>query len=193
MKRKLIMLSLLASMVIASIGCGFVKVVPIGQEANFTGSTTFDASAEAADSWDYVVEEITGNASPLTDTISGMEKGTVYAVTFSGKVNEYNTDTPKGYLDVAVDGVSEAVHVQVGKVYSGTSVRDAQTYKSYQDFTNQTEWSEYAKTLNSYVNDNVVANIQLEDTVGKAVEIVGTFEYDGGDTLVVTPVSITVE
>lgn len=193
MKRKLIMLSLLASMVIASTGCGFVKVVPIGQEAKYTGSTTFDASAEAADSWDFVVQEITGNATPISDTISGMEKGTVYAVTFSGTVNEYNTDTPKGYLDVSVDGVSEAIHVQVGKVYSGTSVRDAQTYKSYQDFTNQTEWSEYAKTLNSNVNDNVVANIELDSAVGKSVEIVGTFEYDGSDTLVVTPVSITVE
>ncbi len=193
MKSKLIMLSLLASMVIVSMGCGIVKVVPIGQEANYTGSTTFDASAEAADSWDYVVEEITGNAQPLGDTISGMEKGTVYTVSFSGKVNEHNTDTPKGYLDVTVDGVSNAVHVQVGKVYSGTTVRDAQTYKSYQDFTNQTEWSEYAKTLNSNVNDNVVANIDVEGSVGKTIEVIGTFEYDGTDTLVVTPVVITVE
>ena len=193
MRKRLTALSLLAFMVIATTGCGIVTVVPIGQEASFTGQSTFDASAEAADSWDLVVEEITGNAKDLGETVGSMASGTTYAVTFTGTINEHNTDTPKGYLDVSVDGVSQAVHVQVGKVYSGTTVRDAQTVRAFKDFSNQTEWSEYAKTLNTNVNDNVVANIDLDGSVGKTATFVGTFAADSSDTIIVTPVAITVE
>lgn len=111
----------------------------------------------------------------------------------SGTVEEYNTDSPKGYLLVSVEGVSEEVHIQVGNVFSGTTVRDCQTLKGYEDFTNQTEWSQYAKTLNDEVLTNVVEPLgDLNTLVGATVEVVGCFTPASGE-IVVTPVSLTVQ
>lgn len=194
MKRRLGTVLILALAIVSLTGCGIVKVVPIGEEANYTGEVTFDASAEAADSWGAIVDELTGKAEDLATLKSaGTEKSAVYTVSFSGKVNEYNTDTPKGFIDVSVDGVSDTVHVQIGKVFSGTTVRDSQTGKAYQDFTNQTEWSEYAKTINDNVKTNVIDPLELEGSVGKTVEVIGCFAEDGSGTLVVTPVALTIK
>ncbi|MCR4842313.1 MAG: DUF2291 domain-containing protein [Eubacterium sp.] len=194
MKRIVSTISLLALVAFTTTGCGIVTVVPIGEEASFTNESTFDAGEEAADSWDVIVEEITANAQDLaTLKAAGTEKKATYSVSFTGTVEEYNTDTPKGYLLVSVDGVSDEVHVAVGKVFSGTSVRDSQTYKSYQDFTNQTEWSEYAKTINENVMTNVVESLDLESITGSTVNVVGCFAEDESGTIVVTPVSITVQ
>ena len=195
MKKTVAMITLLALTTATMTGCGIVTAVPIGQEAQYTGATTFDASAEAADSWGAISSEITGKAEDLAGLMgAGTTKGDVYSVSFSGKVNEYNTDTPKGYLDITVDGVSEAVHVSVGKVFPGTTVRDAQTVKAYQDFTNQTEWSQYAKTINENVKTQVVEPLgDISDAAGKTATVVGCFSEDGSGTLVITPVSLVLE
>ncbi len=172
-------------------GC---KVIPKGTEAQYTGEVEFDAGAEAAGDWTAVVEEITGKAENLSSVLSaGPASGTSYSVSFTGTVSEYNTDSPKGYLVVNVDGVAATVQVQVGKVYSGTTVRDAQTVKAYESFTNQTEWSQYAKTINDQVQTNVIDPLgDLSALNGKTVEVVGCFS-GAGDTIVVTPVSITAQ
>lgn len=195
MKKKLSILILLISVTFSLAGCGLVTAVPIGQESKYTGSQQFDANAAADDTWGSIVKEITAKAQDLkTLKNTGMTTGTDYAVSFSGKVNEYNTDTPKGYLDVTVDGVDDPVHVFVGKVISGTTVRDCQTVKAYQDFTNQTEWSKYGKTINDNVLANVIAPNNISaDIVGKNVEVVGCFNADGSGTIGITPVSLTVK
>lgn len=175
-------------------GCGIVKVIPKGTEGDYTGVVEFDAGAEAAGDWAAVQEGVMGQAQDLSGLLSaGTENGTAYSVSFTGTVEEYNTDSPKGYLLVSVEGVSEEVHIQVGNVFSGTTVRDCQTLKGYEDFTNQTEWSQYAKTLNDEVLTNVVEPLgDLNTLVGATVEVVGCFTPASGE-IVVTPVSLTVQ
>ena len=175
-------------------GCGKVKVIPVGTEGDYTGVVEFDASAEAADDWELIATELTGTAQPLADTLASAANGTAYCVSFTGTVEEYNTDSPKGYLLVTVEGVDDKeVRVQVGSVFSGTTVRDCQTSKAYEDFTNQTEWSQYAKTVNDEVMTNVIEPLgDLNALVGKTVEIVGCFTPEA-TTITVTPVAITVQ
>lgn len=175
-------------------GCGIVKVIPKGTEGDYTGVVEFDAGAEAAGDWAAVQESVVGQAQDLAELMSaGTTSGTTYGVSFTGTVEEYNTDSPKGYLLVSVEGVSEEVHVQVGSVFSGTTVRDCQTLKGYEDFTNQTEWPAYAKTLNDEVMTNVVEPLgDLNSLVGATVEVVGCFSAASGE-IVVTPVSLTVQ
>lgn len=173
-------------------GCGIVKIIPKGEEAKYTGVKVFDASAEAAGDWENIRNEIIAGAKPLTEVKAAEVSGTAYSVSFQGTVEEYNTDTPKGYLRVTVEGVNAQVNVQVGKVFSGTTVRDCQTFKGYGDFTNQTEWSAYAKTVNKEVLNNVVTPLgDLSALVGKTVEVVGCYT-PGTGAVVVTPVSLTV-
>jgi predicted lipoprotein len=168
-------------------------VIPKGTEADYTGKASFDASAEAAGDWASVADEITGNAQELSAVTVDAVASQTYSVSFTGTVTEYNTDSPKGYLVVTVDGVSEEVRVQVGSVFGGTTVRDAQTVKAYEDFTNQTEWSEYAKTINSEVQTNVIDPLgDLAELEGKTVEVIGCYT-PSGDTIVITPVSLTAQ
>ena len=180
-------------------GVGEKQLVPCiaitaGTEGDYTGEVQFDASAEAAGDWELIAEELTGTAQPLVDTLASAANGSAYCVSFTGTVEEYNTDSPKGYLVVSVEGVDDKeVRVQVGSVFSGTTVRDCQTSKAYEDFTNQTEWSQYAKTVNDEVMTNVIEPLgDLSALVGKTVEIVGCFTPES-TTVTVTPVAITAQ
>jgi predicted lipoprotein len=175
-------------------GCGIVTIVPKGEESKYTGEEVVSASQEADSDWDAVVDEVTENAQDLAETVESAETGESYAVKFTGTVEEYNTDTPKGYLAVTVDGISDPVQVATGKIISGTAVRDCQTVKEFEDFTNQTEWSEYARNLNDHViSDVITANNIGDDTVGKTISVVGCFTPATDGTVSVVPVSIEVQ
>ena len=83
--------------------------------------------------------------------------------------------------------------VQLGSVYSGTAVRDIQTVKSFGDFTNQTEWSQYAKALNTQLHELVVQPLNIDESIqGKTVTITGAATGSGAD-INITPVAITIE
>jgi len=72
-------------------------------------------------------------------------------------------------------------------------VRDAQTVKGFADFTNQTEWSQYAKALNSQLDELVVAPLAIDESIqGKTVQIVGAASASGKE-VTITPVAITIE
>ena len=92
-----------------------------------------------------------------------------------------------------MEGIDGTVKVQIGSIYSGTEVRDVQSVKNFESFTNQTEWSQYAKALNSEVDAQVVAPLGIDDSVvGKKVSIIGAASASG-DEVTITPVSITIE
>ena len=195
MKKRLdALLLLLAFSVFTLTGCGIVKIVKIGEEASLTGESTFDASAETQDTWDSVVAEITGNAKELSALDANAASGT-FAVTGTGKITAVNQDSQKGTVTVEVDGYTggKTINLQIGPVYGGTAVRDAQTVKAYSDFTNQGEWSDYALSLNSMVDEKIVQPLGIgADAVGKTVTFVGAFAASGSDTLTVTPIAMTI-
>ena len=193
MKKTLAVILAVAMLAVCMTGCGIVKIIPKGEEAKYTGVEEFDASAEAAGDWANIQSEIVGKAADLAETLAADANGTTYCVSFTAKVEEHNTDSPKGYLRVSVEGVEEEVQVAVGSVFSGTTVRDSQTFKEYGDFTNQTEWSAYAKTVNAEVLTNVVEPLgDLSALVGATIEVVGCYT-PGTGAVVVTPVSVTVQ
>ena len=120
------------------------------------------------------------------------------AVTLKGKVVSFESmaNGKKTYLVVVPDGYKgkTEVDVQTGSIYTGTAVRDVQNEKKFEDFTNQTEWSEYAKSLNAEVDSNVIAALDFakNDPTGKTVTLTGAAESTAGK-VVVTPVEMTVE
>jgi len=171
------------------------KVIDKGTEGQYTGEVAFDANASSSGDWESVVSEITANAQDVAGmdiaSISGTAvslKGTVseYVSKAGGKKNSI-TVVPEGYTGDAV------ITVQLGSIYTGTDVRDAQTVKGFADFTNQTEWSQYAKALNSQLDELVVAPLAIDEGIqGKTVQIVGAASASGKE-VTVTPVAITIE
>ncbi len=186
----LIMVSILLAASLA--GCGIVTVVPIGQEASFTGKEEFDSGAQSSDDWAAVVEDIRGKAADVSEVLANGADGT--AVSGSAKIIEFNTETPKHYLVVEVEGYSGGeVRIQAGGVYSGTAIRDAQSIKGFEDFANQTEWSQYAKALNQEADAQVVAPLSIDESVaGKTVTFTGA-AAEGGGAVTITPVEMTIE
>lgn len=173
-------------------GCGIVKVVPIGQESSFTGVEEFDSGAQSSDDWSAVVEDIKGKAADISEALASGEAAA--AVSGTAKIVEFNTDTPKYYLLVEMDGYSDGeIRIQAGGVYSGTAIRDAQSIKGFENFANQTEWSQYAKALNQEADTQVVAPLSLDESVsGKTVTFTGAAAESGG-TVTITPVEMTIE
>ena len=172
------------------------KVIDKGTEGQYTGEVAFDASASSSGDWDSVVSEITSNAKDIAAVdIDALGDGT--AVTLKGTVADYVSKangkknsivvTPEGYEGDAV------FSVQLGSIYSGTAVRDVQSVKAFADFTNQTEWSAYAKALNSQLHELVVAPLAIDDgVVGKTVTITGAAVASGSE-VTITPIAITIE
>ena len=196
MKKKLSLIAAAVLLAASLTGCGIVKVVPIGEEGTYTGKAVFDSSAESSSDWSAVVKEITGEAQELAELMKGDGIGSdVAAVTGKAKIVEFNTETPKHFLLLEPEGCegSTEFKMQAGGVYSGTAVRDVQTLKSFEDFTNQTDWSQYGKALNKEVDAQVVAPLALDESVaGKTVTFVGA-AVASGDTVTITPVSLTIE
>ena len=181
-------------------GCSFVKAVKIGEEGKYTGAKTFNASDESSADWTNIVADIKKQAEK-NDLASLLEDGGLKkpeAVTLKGKVVSFESmaNGKKTYLVVVPDGYKgkTEVDVQTGSIYTGTAVRDVQNEKKFEDFTNQTEWSEYAKSLNAEVDSNVIAALDFakNDPTGKTVTLTGAAESTAGK-VVVTPVEMTVE
>jgi len=195
MKKRFSAFALLLAVAAFSLtGCGIVTVVKTGEEAALTGETTVDVALEAGTTWDAVVEEITQNAAELSEL--DIDSGTgAYAVKGTGTITAIDQKSKNGSITLSIDGyTNKTVKISIGPVYSSTSVRDAQTQKAYSDFTNQGEWSEYALGLNKIVDEQVVAPNNFDaNSVGKTVTFTGACGAPTGDTIMVTPVALTVE
>ena len=167
--------------------CNIVTVVPIGEEAKFTGVKEFSADNEAEGQWVAVVENIESDAIDIKE-VSDINNT---AVIGSGVIKEFNTDTPKNYLDIEIN--DSTYRIQVGKVYSGTAIRDAQKLKKFEEFNNQTEWSQYAKSLNTLMHEKIIEPLKLDKNVeGKTAKFVGVAVNSDGVVLI-TPIELSIE
>lgn len=195
MKKKISLFAVSALLAVSLTGCGFVTIVPIGEEAAYSGKEVFDSSAESGGDWASVVEELTGKAVDLTELLNGDGVGSGAVVTGTAVITEFNTETPKYFLLIEPEGYSgdAQIKIQAGGVYSGTAIRDTQTIKTFENFTNQTEWSQYAKALNKEVDAQVVAPLALDESAaGKKVTFTGAAVESNG-TITITPVAMTIE
>ena len=194
MKKKIIWI-ILAVVLVVFLALS-AKVIDKGTEGQYTGEVAFDASASSGDDWSAVLGEITGKAEDIAAVDLGA-LGDGKAVTLKGTVTGYESKASgkKNTITVAPEGYSgDAVFtVQLGSIYSGTAIRDTQTVKAFGDFTNQTEWSAYAKALNSEMHDKVVVPLNIDEGIqGKTVTVVGAATGSGKD-INITPVAITIE
>ncbi len=192
--KKVIILILTGALI--SMTCtGCVKIIDKGTEGQYTGEVAFDASADSSSDWDQVVAEITENAKDLSELLAGDGVGKASAVSVTAKVKEFESKAngKKNALILDVEGYDGTVKVQIGSIYSGSEVRDVQSVKKFENFTNQTEWSQYAKALNAEVDAQIIAPLSIDESiVGKTVTLVGGASASG-DEVTITPVSLTIE
>lgn len=173
-----------------------MKVIDKGTEGQYTGIVAFDANASSSGDWSAILAEITANAQEIT-ALDLADLGTGKAVTFRATVNEFITKAngKKNSITVTPEGYTGTMTftVQLGSVYSGTVLRDIQSIKAFGSFTNQTEWSQYGKAINSQMHETVVVPLNIDESIqGKTITIIGGATATGSE-VTVTPVSITIE
>ena len=195
MKSRRILAVLAACTAVTFTGCGVVTVVPIGEEASYTGKQEFDSAAESDGDWSSVVADISQKAQDLVELLNGDGITETTAVKGTGKIKEYNTDTPKHYLVVELDGFTgtKEIRVRTDGPNSSTAIRDLQSLKNFESFTNQTEWSSYGKELNKQALAQVIDPLEIDESVvGKTVAFTGGAEA-GADAVTITAVELTIE
>ena len=175
---------------------GCVKIIDKGSEGQYTGEIAFDASADSSSDWTKIAEEITAKAVDLSEVMNGDGIGSeTTAVKATGMVKELITKGPKNILALEIDNYdgSEEFLLQVGSVYSGMALRDIQTVKVFENFTNQTEWSQYAKALNAEMHAQIVEPLEIDESiVGKKVTFTGGAVQSGSE-VTITPASLSLE
>ena len=172
------------------------KVIDVGTEGQYTGVVAFDAKASSGGDWEKIVAEISGKAVGA-DTVEIADFGKGRAVTLRGTVSDYSSKAngKKNTLTVVPEGYTgdRTFTVQVGSIYTGTTVRDVQSVKTFGDFTNQTEWSQYAKALNSQLHENVVVPLAIDANIkGRKINLTGAAAASGTE-VTITPVAIVIE
>lgn len=195
MKSRRILAVLAACTAVTFTGCGVVTVVPIGEEASYTGKQEFDSAAESEGDWSSVVADISQKAQDLVELLNGDGITETTAVKGTGKIKEYNTDTPKHYLVVELNGFTgtKEIRVRTDGPNSSTAIRDLQSLKNFESFTNQTEWSSYGKELNKQALAQVIDPLEIDESVvGKTVTFTGGAEA-GADAVTITAVELTIE
>jgi predicted lipoprotein len=95
-------------------------------------------------------------------------------------------------VDASGQGKAEAT-VQIGPAMSGTAIRDALDFVSFNDFTNQIDFARFGKSFNTCVNHNTLEKLPREDLIGRKVTLIGAYALDAtGAPPLVTPVEITI-
>jgi predicted lipoprotein len=217
MKKRMIALGVLAVLTVTLLvsGCGIVKVVKIGDEGKYTGEVEFNAGDDVAAIWEasaipelnetaadlaQFLTESKGDLTLLADQYGKYSMGTSgelsYVVKGTGTVEEVNTESQAGYLTVKLDDYNgeEAIKIQVGPVYKGSSIRDSLSFIKFGDYKNQEEWAAVSQSINELVAKDVVEPVKPDSLQGKTVSFVGAFTVSTGSTdVLITPAVLEVQ
>jgi predicted lipoprotein len=116
-----------------------------------------------------------------------------YLVKGTGKVTEINTTSAAGTALVEIPGLDEKVALQIGPVVRGTALRDATGLVSFNQFSNQLDYADVSKEMNTRALKTVFASVPAASLVGKSVTFFGAFTFDphSKSAVLITPVKIS--
>jgi predicted lipoprotein len=114
-------------------------------------------------------------------------------VKVEGVIVAADTESRAATIGVDATGLGKTdATVQIGPAIFGTSIRDALSFVSFNDFTNQIDFAKYGDAFNAYVNRETLEKLPRKDLIGHKVSLIGAYTLDGSDPPVVTPVEITI-
>jgi predicted lipoprotein len=201
-----IALAVLAIAVLPLSGCKIVQIAD--QEA--AAPAGFDAAGYAEGIWaDQALPYFSETARPVADVVpaimadlegagtefgyrSGEGSPWSFVVNGTGEVTAKNTESRAGTLEVAIEGMTEPLVLQIGPVIRGNAVRDALPFVSFKDFVNQLEYANAGKALTALAFEGIADSAEAV-AVGDIVSFTGTIAVSrAGDDVLVTPISLEV-
>lgn len=213
MKKRLAALFLVLSFAAISL-TGCVKVVKIGEEGKLTGETAFNADSDVESIWQsQAVPELTGKAVDLATFLTqsngdlktmadkygkysmGSTGELSYVVKGTAEITRVDQTKKSGVMDVKLQGYDgpEKIQLQIGTVFKGSAVRDSLDFIKYEDYKNQVQWANVSQSIHTVIQKEVIDPLDVASLTGKTVEFVGCFTVNGNDSLLITPVQMTVK
>lgn len=116
-----------------------------------------------------------------------------YMVKGTGKVTEINTASQAGTATIEIPGLTEKVALQIGPVVRGTALRDSTGLVSFNQFSNQLDYADVSKEMNSRALKTAFSGVPIASMSGKTVTFYGAFTFDphSKSPVLITPVKIT--
>jgi predicted lipoprotein len=111
----------------------------------------------------------------------------------TGKVTEINTTSAAGTAIVEIPGLDEKVALQIGPVVRGTALRDATGLVSFNQFSNQLDYADVSKEMNSRAMKTAFSAVPAASLAGESVTFYGAFTFDphSKSPVLITPVKIS--
>jgi predicted lipoprotein len=115
-----------------------------------------------------------------------------YMVKGTGKVAEVRTESQAGTMLLEIAGLEEKIALQIGPVVRGTALRDATGAAPFDQFTNQLDYADVSKEMNTRAVKAAFAGVDLSSLSGKTITFFGAFTFDprSKGPVLVTPVKI---
>src|ERR1700722_8366522 len=116
-----------------------------------------------------------------------------YMVKGTGKVTEIHNESQAGTAIVEIPGLNEKVALQIGPVVRGTALRDATGVVSFNQFSNQLDYADVSKEMNSRALKTAFRNVDPASLAGKTVTFFGAFTFapHSKSLILIPPVKIT--
>jgi len=182
-----------------------------GLSAASANNGEFDSKGYVDTNWDAkIIPELTQNAADLPTVLAALkadpdaarvkygrrqEESAPFTFIVRGqlKVKAANLESGAATLELATPAPTDdgAVLVQIGPVIKTSAVRDALSFVHFGDFTNQVDFANLSRALNTRVKETVVGTLDRPSLVGKTVKFTGAFAEDPGVVLI-TPVLLEV-
>jgi predicted lipoprotein len=175
-----------------------------------TGRAIIEEQSEQFDAATYVEENWSGSILPalrngavdigtILENLRGLEEerlaelaSAVRIVEGRGRVMSLDDASRARLLRVDAppyDG-NEDYALQIGPVIRGTALRDAVPSISFNQFVNQLEYANVARSLNERLVDSVLNDLDPEALVGSEITFVGVLPLRNPDVLMITPIEI---
>ncbi len=117
-----------------------------------------------------------------------------YMVKGTGKIAEVHTESQAGTVLLEVPGLNEKIALQVGPVVRGTAVRDATGLVSFNQFTNQIDYADVSREMNTRALKSATSGLDATTfpAVGQTVSFFGAMTVDphAKGPVLITPTKI---
>jgi predicted lipoprotein len=115
-----------------------------------------------------------------------------YMVKGTGKVIEVNTKSQAGTIIIEIPGLEEKIALQIGPVVRGTALRDATGAAPFDQFSNQLDYADVSKEMNSRAVKASFYGVDPSSLSGKTITFFGAFTFDprSKGPVLVTPVKV---
>jgi predicted lipoprotein len=116
-----------------------------------------------------------------------------YMIKGTGKVTEVHTESQAGTATLEIPDLAEKVILQIGPVLRGTALRDATGIVSFNQFTNQLDYADVSKEINSRALKTAFPGaFDPTSLSGKTITFFGAFTFDprSKSPVLITPVKV---